>query len=95
MNTKTEEILKELNKIIVGKEAVLEKTLMAILSRGHILLDDVPGVGKTTLALACSKVLGLIIIESSLHRMLCRPTSLDFQCIIKKVEHLNISQVWL
>ena len=43
MNTKTEEILKELNKIIVGKEAVLEKTLMAILSRGHILLDDVPG----------------------------------------------------
>ena len=59
MNTKTEEILKELNKIIVGKEAVLEKTLMAILSRGHILLDDVPGVGKTTLALACSKVLGL------------------------------------
>ena len=33
MNTKTEEILKELNKIIVGKEAVLEKTLMAILSR--------------------------------------------------------------
>ena len=59
MNTKTEEILKELNKIIVGKEAVLEKTLMAILSRGHILLDDVPGVGKTTLALACSKALGL------------------------------------
>lgn len=59
MNTKTEEILKKLNKIIVGKEAVLEKTLMAILSRGHILLDDVPGVGKTTLALACSKVLGL------------------------------------
>ena len=38
---------------------MLEKTLMAILSRGHILLDDVPGVGKTTLALACSKVLGL------------------------------------
>ena len=59
MNTKTEEILKELNKIIVGKEAVLEKTLMAILSRGHILLDDVPGVGKTTLALAFSKALHL------------------------------------
>ena len=59
MNTKTEEILKELNKIIVGKEAVLEKTLIAILSRCHFLLDDVPGVGKTTLALACSIVLGL------------------------------------
>ena len=66
MNTKTEEILKELNKIIVGKEAVLEKTLMAILSRGHILLDDVPGVGKTTLALACSKVLGLDVVPSDI-----------------------------
>ena len=95
MNTKTEEILKELNKIIVGKEAVLEKTLMAILSRGHILLDDVPGGGRPRWHLHALKYWVWIIIESSLHRMLCRPTSLDFQCIIKKVEHLNISQVWL
>lgn len=45
--------------VIVGKREVLKKALMAILSRGHILLDDVPGVGKTTLALACSRTLGL------------------------------------
>ena len=59
MNQRTEAILNEMETVIVGKREVLKKTLMAILSRGHILLDDVPGVGKTTLALACSRTLGL------------------------------------
>ena len=52
-------IYDEVNKVIVGKEAVVAKVLMAILADGHILLDDVPGVGKTTLAVAFSKALGL------------------------------------
>lgn len=59
MNTRTEKILNEMEKVIVGKRSVLEKVLMAILSEGHVLLDDVPGVGKTTLALACSRVMGM------------------------------------
>ena len=59
MNQRTEAILNEMETVIVGKREVLKKALMAILSRGHILLDDVPGVGKTTLALACSRTLGL------------------------------------
>ena len=59
MNNRTEAIIREMEKVIVGKEDVLRKVLMAILSGGHILLDDVPGVGKTTLALACSRTLGL------------------------------------
>ena len=52
-------IYDEVNKVIVGKEAVVAKVLMAILADGHVLLDDVPGVGKTTLAVAFSKALGL------------------------------------
>ena len=52
-------IYDEVNKVIVGKEAVVAKGLMAILADGHVLLDDVPGVGKTTLAVAFSKALGL------------------------------------
>ena len=52
MNQELERILTEVEKAISGKRAVIEKILMAILSDGHILLDDVPGVGKTTLALA-------------------------------------------
>ena len=59
MKNKTEIILQEIEKVIVGKREVLERVLMAVLSRGHVLLDDVPGVGKTTLALACSRVMGM------------------------------------
>lgn len=59
MKNKTETILQEIEKVIVGKREVLERVLMAVLSRGHVLLDDVPGVGKTTLALACSRVMGM------------------------------------
>lgn len=49
----------EIAKAIKGKEDVIEKMLMAILSGGHVLLEDIPGVGKTTLALALSKAMGL------------------------------------
>ncbi len=52
-------ILKELKKVIVGKDEILKKVLMVIFAGGHILLEDVPGVGKTTLALGLSKVLNL------------------------------------
>lgn len=59
LNQTTENVIKEINKVVVGKEETAQKTLMAILAEGHVLLEDIPGVGKTTLALAFSKVLGL------------------------------------
>ena len=59
MHTQSERILSEVKKAIVGKDDVLARALMAILSRGHILLEDVPGVGKTTLALAFSRAMGI------------------------------------
>lgn len=52
-------IINEINKIVIGKNEVIEKVLMAILAKGHILLEDTPGVGKTTLALAFSRTMGL------------------------------------
>ena len=52
-------VLAEVKKSIVGKDSTLAKVLVAILARGHILLEDNPGVGKTTMALAFSKALGL------------------------------------
>ena len=52
-------VVNEVRKAILGKDAVVCKVLMAILARGHILLEDNPGVGKTTLALAFSKAMGL------------------------------------
>ena len=59
MNSQTDAVIREIEKVIIGKRSVIEKVLMAILSEGHILLDDVPGVGKTTLALAFSRVMGM------------------------------------
>ena len=59
MNEITTTILKSINSVIAGKEAVVEKVLMAIFSGGHVLLEDVPGVGKTTLAISFARTLGL------------------------------------
>ena len=59
MNSQMSAICGEVNKVIIGKEAVVEKVLMAMLADGHILLDDVPGVGKTTLAVAFARAIGL------------------------------------
>ncbi len=55
----TRQILSQVRRVIVGKDQQLTWMLAAMLSGGHILLEDVPGVGKTTLAVAFSKVLGL------------------------------------
>lgn len=52
-------VLSEVRRAILGKDAVICKALMALLARGHILLEDNPGVGKTTLALAFSRAMGL------------------------------------
>ena len=76
MNKSLEQIIAEVEKAISGKRAVIEKILMAILSDGHILLDDVPGVGKTTLALALSRTLGL-----SYHRIQFTPDVLPSDII--------------
>lgn len=59
MNQTAYQIIQEVKKAVIGKDEVVVKTLLAILARGHVLLEDVPGVGKTTLALAFSKALGL------------------------------------
>lgn len=55
----SKQIIAEVNKAFIGKNDIIEKVLMTIYTGGHVLLQDCPGVGKTTLALAFSKVLGL------------------------------------
>ena len=53
------QVVAEVKKAVVGKDSNLMKLLAAILARGHVLLEDIPGVGKTTLALAFGKALDL------------------------------------
>ncbi len=57
-----------IGKVIYGKDDVIEKLLVALLCRGHVLLEDVPGVGKTILARAVSAVLG-----GEMQRVQCTP----------------------
>ena len=52
-------VVAEVKKAVVGKDEVVVKLLLAFLARGNVLLEDIPGVGKTTLALAFSRALGL------------------------------------
>lgn len=52
-------VLEQVRKAVVGKDEVAARAMLAILARGHILLEDIPGVGKTTMALAFSRALGL------------------------------------
>ena len=54
-----EQILAEVKKMVSGKDACIEKAFAAMLAGGHILIEDVPGVGKTTLALAFSAAMSL------------------------------------
>lgn len=56
---KAKAVIRELDKAIVGKDNVLIKALLAVLAGGHILMEDIPGVGKTTMAVALSQALGL------------------------------------
>src|SRR5437763_3033941 len=52
------ELMNNVEKVIVGKRDVVELTLVALLCQGHVLIEDVPGVGKTTLAKAFARSLG-------------------------------------
>ena len=58
----TEKIIREVKKVIVGKDEVVRKIWTAILAQGHVLLEDVPGTGKTMLAEAISAALGKKLI---------------------------------
>lgn len=68
MEQRIKPIIAEVKKAVKGKDAIIETVLMAMLAQGHILLEDIPGVGKTTLALAFSRALDL-----ECHRMQFTP----------------------
>ncbi|HAM1125025.1 TPA: MoxR family ATPase [Listeria monocytogenes] len=56
---KIEEIINEVEKVIVGKRHVVKLSLTALLAGGHVLLEDVPGVGKTMMVRTLSKTIGV------------------------------------
>lgn len=59
MNNELEQIVTQVNQVVKGKDRVIRKVLAAVLAGGHVLLEDIPGVGKTTLAMALGKAMEL------------------------------------
>ena len=71
MNESAQKLKDSIEKRIVGKGDVIEKIMIALLAGGHVLLEDVPGVGKTTLAMALADSVSL-----SFARIQCTPDTM-------------------
>lgn len=69
-------VMDNVNRVVIGKEAQVELSLSALLSQGHMLVEDVPGVGKTTLTKALAKSVGC-----SFRRIQCTPDLLPSDII--------------
>lgn len=59
MNKELEQIVDQVNNVVKGKDRIIRRVLAAVLAGGHVLLEDIPGVGKTTLAMALGKAMEL------------------------------------
>lgn len=59
MDDKITQLINEVKKAVLGKDEIIKKVIIALLANGHILLEDIPGVGKTNLAVALTKALQL------------------------------------
>jgi MoxR-like ATPase len=59
MQNDIQQLLKEANQVILGKERQIRLAVCCLLARGHLLIEDIPGVGKTTLAHTLAKLLGM------------------------------------
>src|SRR5258707_3851370 len=59
LQSQIEAVLAQLNRVILGKDAQIRVCLACLLARGHLLIEDIPGVGKTTLAHGLAQTLGL------------------------------------
>ena len=59
MQQRIQAVLSELNRVILGKEEEIQLAVCCLLAKGHLLIEDLPGMGKTTLAHALATVMGL------------------------------------
>lgn len=59
LRNKAQEVIEQVNRYVLGKKPEAREVMIAILAGGHVLLEDMPGVGKTTMAVAFSKSMGL------------------------------------
>ena len=82
-----DKIKQAVNSVFVGKEDVVDKVLICLLAGGHILLEDVPGVGKTTLARTLAKV-----VDCSLGRVQFTPDTLPGDIVGMSVYNMKTGE---
>ena len=88
----SQDILSETEKIIVGKADRIRLIIMAVLADGHVLLDDLPGVGKTTLVKTISIALAASQGVSSLYPTCCPATSSECAYTTRRPEILSCAR---
>lgn len=85
-------VIEEVQKAVIGKQDCIKKVMAAILAGGHVLIEDIPGVGKTTMAVAFSKVWAWNGTGCSLLRMCCRRILSAFLFMTGRPSSLSISR---
>ncbi len=88
-NENVKRALDEVGKVVLGKDDVIARVFMAILAKGHVLLEDVPGTGKTTMALAFAKILGLDYKRIQFTSDTMPSDVVGFSVLDKKTEELS------
>lgn len=86
-------ISENIQKVILGKKDEIELAILALLSKGHILLEDVPGVGKTVLAKSLAASLGCSFKRIQFTPDLLPSDVIGVSIYNQKLESLNIDQV--
>lgn len=93
MSQKLEQVQAEVNKVIKGKEDVVKKVLAAVIAGGHILMEDIPGVGKTTLATTFAKSMSMHYKRVQFTPDVLPSDILGFPCITLPPRILNTGKV--
>lgn len=88
-------VINEVKKAITGKDSCVRLAMAAILAGGHILIDDIPGVGKTTLAMSFARAMKLESCRIQFTPDVLPSDILGFPYIIRTGELLNINRAQL
>ena len=79
-----EKLIDNIERVIVGKHHAVEMAVIALMSQGHLLIEDAPGVGKTMLARSLAKSLSCSFKRIQFTPDMCRGISPESRSIIKK-----------